>query len=65
MQGAEEMQERCLICEKPIYRASYKGGRRRIRGVHAVTCSHNCSKVYARVYAHIRTIQKMRKRKNG
>ena len=53
----------CIICEKEIYRSSVRGCKRTRRGEDNLTCSKECSKIYQRIYHHVRDII-LRKLKN-
>jgi len=55
---------KCIICEREFERRIKPATNRTksVRPCHCVTCSKNCSKIYARAKHHISNIQRSRAR---
>ena len=48
------MREKCIVCEKEIFRSNNPAIKRQRRGHNCITCSRKCSKIYGNVRKHLR-----------
>jgi len=53
----------CIICEKEIFRSNNPNSKKRRRGRQCLTCSHECSKGYIRIYKYFKDLQYKKDRK--
>ena len=67
MMSKNELSKKCIVCGNLVNPICDSGHIRRKRGKNAITCSHNCSRIYQEIYRRVfnQIIYRREVNKNG